>query len=239
MEPLLLVRNDEVETFGVAPRSLEGAGVPVRIWDAIGGEPRPEIDEVSGIVVFGSTYNIEHAGGQPFIGRVGDLCRAAVGHSTPLLGVCFGAQLLAWALGRPVLKAPVREVGFEPIHPTDHARHDRLLSHYVEGDRTFQWHMDTYDLPADATLLAAGDTVTNQAYRVGDVAWGVQFHLEIDAAELELWVTAYQAEGDLEADWGKSPAQVRSEAATFLSSHEAKGAEVFRRFAELAEERSS
>jgi GMP synthase (glutamine-hydrolysing) len=237
VEPILLVRNDEVETFGVAPDALDAAGVPVRIWDAVGGETPPPIDAASGVVVFGSTFNIEHADDQPFITRAAELCRAAVDSGTPLLGICFGAQLLAWALGRPVLKAPVREVGFEPIRPTVDAPADPLLSHLADGDHGFQWHMDTYDLPEGSTLLARGDAVANQAFRVGDAAWGVQFHLEIDAAELDLWLRTYQQEGDLEADWGKSPAQVRDEASRHLSGHEARGRELFRRFAGVARER--
>ena len=233
MEPVLLVRCDTFETFGVAPGAVEAAGVEPRVWDALGGEPPPPFDEVGGVVVFGSTYNVEHAADQPFIGRVGTYMGEAIERSTPVLGVCFGAQLLAWTLGAGIERAPAKEVGFEPLRPTSHAAEDRLLSHYGDGDRVFQWHMDTYALPEGAILLAEGDQVRHQAFRVGDLAWGVQFHFEIDAPELEQWLDAFAKEGDLLAAWGKTPAQVRDEAARYLAEHERRGAEVFRRFASV------
>lgn len=234
MEPVLLVRNDAFETFGVAPGALEEAGVPTLVWEAVDGEPAPPLDQLSGVIMFGSSYNVEHAGEQPFIERGAELCRGAVDRGVPLLGVCFGAQLLAWGLGADVRKSPEREVGFEPVEPTRAAATDRLLGHYEEGDRVFQWHMDTYDLPEGAELLATADPVTNQAYRVGDRAWGVQFHFEIDADEIELWLAEFAKQGDLEREWGKSAEQIRDETARYLDEHRRKGAEVFRRFAAVA-----
>lgn len=231
MGPVLLVRCDAFETFGVAPGAVEAAGVETRVWDALGGDPPPPLDEVGGVVVFGSTYNVEHAADQPFIGRVGAYMGEAIDRSTPVLGVCFGAQVLAWTLGAAIGRASAREVGFEPVRPTHEASVDRLLSHYGNGDQVFQWHMDTFDLPTGATLLASGDQVAHQAFRVGAVAWGVQFHLEIDAGELEQWLDAFAEGGDLLEEWGKSANQVRHEAARYLTEHEERGAEVFRRFA--------
>jgi len=234
MGPVLLVRCDAFETFGVAPAAIAEAGARAYIWDALGGETAPALEEVGGIVVFGSTSNVEDAPSQPFIGRVGAIVREAVDRSVPVLGVCFGAQVLAWTLGAAIRRASAREVGFEPIRPTREASDDRLLSHYGDGDQVFQWHMDTFDLPEGATLLASGDRVAHQAFRVGAITWGVQFHLEIDAGELEQWLDAFAEEGDLLAEWGKTADQVRHEASRYLNEHERRGAEVFRRFAAVA-----
>ena len=239
MGPILLVRNDAFETFGVAPAAFAAAGSSTRIWDAIDGEPAPALDDVSGVVVFGSSYNVEHADEHPFIERTAAMSLEAVSRGLPLLGVCFGAQLLAWALGGEVRKAPVREVGFEPIRPSATAATDPVLSIYDDGDHVFQWHMDTYDLPDGAELLVTGDRVTNQAFRLGGRTWGVQFHFEIDVDEIELWLQEFSKEGDLLEIWGKTPEDVRDEAKRFLQEHERKGAEVFRRFAAFAEGREA
>jgi GMP synthase-like glutamine amidotransferase len=234
-DPILLVRCDPEETFGIAPPSLEAAGASVSVWEALDGVPRPSLDGVSGVVLFGSSYNVEHAGDQPFIEEARALTLEAIDRGVPYLGICFGAQMLAWSLGAEVVKAPVREVGYEPLRPTPADANDPLLSHYADGDHVFQWHMDTFALPEGATLLASGDRVANQAYRVGDRTWGVQWHFEIDRSEIDTWLGAFeQADGPLETTWGKAGSTVRAEADQLQDRHEELGREVFARFAALA-----
>src|SRR3954469_20085931 len=111
MKPLLFAKADLAETFGIGPTAVTDARAQVRIWDAINGEPAPSLDDVSGVVLFGSTYNIEHANEQPFIERLRTITLDALDQGTPFLGICFGAQVLAWSLGAEIRKAPVREIG--------------------------------------------------------------------------------------------------------------------------------
>jgi GMP synthase (glutamine-hydrolysing) len=232
---ILFVRCDKADTFGVAPSAVEAAGAALRVWDAIDANaPRPSLDDVDGVVVFGSTFNMEHADEQPFIKESSDLMREAMDRRIPLLGVCFGGQLLAWTLDAEVGRSPVREVGFEPIHPTQDAVDDVLFSHLMDGDMAFQWHLDTFALPEGATLLMTGDQVTNQAFRVGDLAWGTQFHLEVNGPEIEHWLEEFRHLGDLETEWGKSPQRVRDESGRHMKFHEERGREIITRFTLLA-----
>lgn len=235
MKPLLFVRADGSETFGIAPTAVSDAGADTVVWDAIGGEPTPSLDDVSAVVLFGSAFNVEHADEQPFIHAIRELTLDALDRHTPYLGICFGAQVLAWSLGRAIERAPVREVGYVPIRPTAAGASDPLLGHYAEGDPVFQWHMDTFELPAGATLLATGDDVVNQAYRLGDTTWATQFHFEIDRPEMDVWIDETD---DLEATWGRTAEEIRAEAGAHQAAHEAKGAEVFRRFVRLVRERA-
>jgi GMP synthase (glutamine-hydrolysing) len=232
---ILFVRCDKADTFGVAPSAVESAGASVRVWDAIDpNASRPSLHDVDGVVVFGSTFNMEHADEQPFIKETAELMREAMADRIPVLGVCFGGQLLAWTLDAEVGRSPVREVGFEPIRPTPDAVDDPLFSHLMDGDMAFQWHLDTFALPADAKLLITGDQVPNQAYRVGDLAWGTQFHLEVNGPEIEHWLDEFTFLGDLESEWGKSPQAVREESARFVKEHEDRGREIITRFTLLA-----
>ena len=103
------------------------------------------------------------------------------------------------------------------------------FSHLTDSDLAFQWHGDAFDLPEGATLLATGDRVPNQAFRVGDLAWGTQFHCEVNRSELEFWLEEFTKVGDLRSEWGRAE-QVREEAERFMAEHESRGREVFERF---------
>jgi len=237
MKPILFVRCDAVDTFGLAPEAVRSSGAEGHLWDSMDPDgSRPDLADVDGVVLFGSTYNVEHADQQPFIKEVREVTLEAMDRDIPFLGVCFGAQVLAWSLDAEVGKAPNREVGFEVMRPDPSAATDRLLSHYRDGDMVFQWHMDTFEPPTGATLLATGDRVRNQAFRSGERTWGVQWHFEIDRPELEFWLDTFSHEGDLDAEWGKSPDDVRAEAEAFLATHEQKGRELFARFVGVVRE---
>lgn len=239
MKPLLLVQNDPVETFGVAVRALERAGAPVQILDATDpAAPRPALDDLSGVVMLGGTMNVDEVEEHPFLKENRDLTREAIAREVPYLGICLGAQMLARALDAPVRRAEVKEVGFEPVRPLPAAAGDPLMSVWSDGDMVFQWHQDTMELPPNAEHLATGDRIPVQAYRVGELAWATQFHFEIDAAELELWLDDASQFMDLKEVWGKSPAEIRREAALHMANHEANGSAMFARFAEIAAERA-
>lgn len=232
MRPILLIGHDRSETFGVAPGVLGDAGADVLEHRA--GTPRsalPALDDVSGAVVFGGEMNVDQTDEHPYLVSERTLVREAVDRGVPLLGICLGAQMLARALGREVFPAPVKEIGFTPLRPTPEAADDPLLSAFADGDMVFHWHEDTFELPPEALLLATGDEVKVQAFRVGERAWGLQFHFEVDAAELELWLE--DAGEGLEERWGKAAETIRREAERYLVRQHELAAHVFRRFADV------
>ncbi len=239
MKPVLLVRDDEYETFGVAPGALAAAGCDLLTVNmtAPGAEP-PPLEAVAGVITFGGTVNVDQTDRHPYLAAVRELTREAVERELPYLGICLGSQLLARALGQRVYRAPVREVGFTPLRPLPAAKEDRLLSLYEDGDLVFQWHQDTYDLPEGAELLATGDAVRVQAFRVGELAWGIQFHQEVDAHELAWWIGIADAEEDLAESWGVTAAELLAQVERHAAAHEERGRELFRRFAEVVRERS-
>ncbi|MEP6759047.1 MAG: type 1 glutamine amidotransferase [Actinomycetota bacterium] len=234
MGPILFIRADHDETFGVAPSALAEIDRAYMVWDAIGGEPAPDLAGVSGVILFGSAFNTEHADEQPFLYAVRDTVRRTITRELPYLGICFGAQALAWALGLSVHRAPEREIGFVPIRRTDATASDPLLGTLVEGDPVFQWHMDTFELPADATLLATNDAVTNQAFRLGKRTWATQFHFEVDRAEIGAWIDGMGHE-QLRSEWGRDADELRVEAASLGAAHEERGRRIFQRFSTFAD----
>ena len=231
MGPVLLIGHDPNETFGLAPAGLARRGLEVVEHRAGSGAALPPIDSVSGVVVFGGAMNVDMTDRYPFLRDERAFVREAADAGVPFLGICLGAQMLARALEREVYPAGVRELSFNVLHLTPEAADDPLMSVFREGDMVFHWHEDTFELPEGATTLGTGDDVHLQAFRIGDHAWGLQFHFEIDRAELELWLDA--AGEDVVRAWGKTTARVLEEADRHLSTQEERATELFGRFGDV------
>ena len=105
---------------------------------------------------------------------------------TPMLGVCLGSQLIARAAGARVFRADEPEVGWLPVEVTAAGGSDPVGSALPSTFDAFQWHHYTHDLPDGAVELARSK-VCLQAYRLGN-AWGVQFHPEVRAEQVESWL---------------------------------------------------
>jgi GMP synthase (glutamine-hydrolysing) len=233
MKPVLCIRNDRDDTLGITATVLREHGVPILRLDAF--DPRaiwPDLEEIGGLIVFGGEMNVDQVDRYPYLMTQRRLMRSAVDAGFPVLGICLGAQLLARALDARVDRAPVRELGFKPVRVSEAGRSDPLLGAFNSGDRVFQWHEDTFDLPTGAELLASGDDVPTQAFRFGERAWGVQFHFEVDRAGVDAWLRV--AAPRLERVWQRSADDVRSELDTFLDAQQQRAQRVFAAFARTA-----
>jgi GMP synthase-like glutamine amidotransferase len=104
----------------------------------------------------------------------------AVDAGLPVLGICLGAQLLAAALGAEVTTGDTPEIGVGRVTLNDDGRRDPVLGPEGEGLPVVHWHGDTFAIPAGATRLASSDRYENQAFRLGPLVYGLQFHLEVD-----------------------------------------------------------
>ena len=188
---------------------------------------------MAGVVLFGGSMNVDMTDEHPYLAEEREFVRDVVANGTPYLGICLGAQMLARALDGRVYPAGIREIGFNALRPTPQATDDPLLSVFADGDMVFHWHEDTFELPHGAALLARGDDVPMQSFRIGERAWGVQFHLEIDRPELELWLKS--AGEDVVRAWGSTTERLIDEADRHLDAQEAKAREVFRRFTDVVD----
>jgi GMP synthase (glutamine-hydrolysing) len=122
----------------------------------------------------------------PFIRRETQLMLAAAQAEVPVLGVCFGAQLLAKVMGGRSLRAQRSEIGWLPVRTS--------APELVHEGPWFEWHHDTFTLPPTATLIAETE-VGPQAYVIGR-SLGLQFHLEVTPQIVEGWVRGARHELD-------------------------------------------
>jgi len=135
----------------------------------------------------------------PWIAREQRLLRGAFEAGVPILGICFGSQLLARALGGRAVRAEQAEIGWMPIESRDPS--------LVPTGPWLQWHHDTFTVPAGATLLAHSPAGP-QAYTIGR-SLGVQFHPEVTPAIVADWVAGSRAELERE---GVNPDRLAADA---------------------------
>ncbi len=140
-----------------------------------------------GLVVLGGAMSILDEADHPFIDQTRKLMRAFDRAATPVLGVCFGAQLLADAHGGRVKRLGHTEWGFLPQTWLPATEEDALLADSPPDLALMQWHGDTFDLPDEAVPLSTRPKCPGQAFRLGDRNWGLQFHLELDQPTLLAW----------------------------------------------------
>jgi GMP synthase (glutamine-hydrolysing) len=116
------------------------------------------------------------------------LIQQAIDHQIPVLGICLGAQLIAKALGANVKRNGEKEIGWYPVSPTEEGRHDPVMRHFEDKEHIFQWHEDTFKIPANAVRIACSPLCENQAFRYGENVYAFQFHLEVDEPMIERWL---------------------------------------------------
>jgi GMP synthase-like glutamine amidotransferase len=147
------------------------------------GDPR----EFSGIAMMGGPMSVNDE--LPWIAPLSRLLRAAVGREVPVIGHCLGGQLFAQALGAPVTRAKVAEIGWLDVDVCSRAARQEWFGGRTAFN-TFQWHYDAFALPAGATPVLTNAFNANQAFVVDDRHIGLQCHVEMTRALTETWLAS-------------------------------------------------
>jgi GMP synthase (glutamine-hydrolysing) len=222
--PSLKSRKGDFEDWIVAGLGLHDSGVVV--IDAPAGDPLPHADGYSGIVVTGSHTMVTER--QDWSERAAGWLRDIVHEGVPILGICYGHQLLAHALGGEVGDNPKgREFGTVEVAIEEAARGDDLLGSLPRQLRVHVSHTQSIlELPPNTVRLASNAWDQNQAARFGRAAWGVQFHPEFDVEIVREYITRFE---DLLRGEGQDAGELRRTA-----SDTPFGGTILRRFARLA-----
>jgi GMP synthase (glutamine-hydrolysing) len=186
---LLIVQTGSTQLHGDYPRWFERTlGFEMPVTRAHEGEQLgPALDRVRprGIIVSGSPLSVTEKA--PWMLRLGDDLLRAGARGIPVLGVCFGHQLLARAAGGDVVENPRgREIGTVRVQLTEPGRKDVLFAWASGAEIEVQaTHVDAVDpLPPGATVLASNENTAAQAYRLSETIAAVQFHPELWGAAM-------------------------------------------------------
>ncbi|MBG0791285.1 MAG: glutamine amidotransferase [Desulfovibrionaceae bacterium] len=190
--------------------TAEGMGLSDAMWHCVNvqaGETLPEPEEFAGAAVTGSHDMVTDDA--DWIRHAGDWVARAVDAGLPLLGICFGHQLMADALGgRAGYHPDGVEMGTADVVLTEEGRKDVLLSGLPPVFKGHVTHSQTaLELPPGAVLLATGSHDPHQCFRVGRHAWGVQFHPEFDAAAIRYYLDRRE---DILREAGRDVAAIRA-----------------------------
>jgi GMP synthase (glutamine-hydrolysing) len=186
MDVLAVIHGDEARS-GVFADAAAARGDRIEEWSIAPGSPPPRpLDHYGAVIVFGGAMHADQDHLHPWLRDETLLLEELLDRHVPLLGVCLGAQMIARASGAPVGPVDQPEVGWYEVELTPAARNDPVFGSLPARFDAFQWHFYTYGLPAGAIELARSPACT-QAFRLGDAAWGIQFHPEVTLDQIELW----------------------------------------------------
>ncbi len=180
---VLIVLHQEGSSPGRVGLFLQEMGYALDIRrPPLGHELPKTMADHAGAVIFGGPMSANDP--DDYIRREIDWISVPLKENKPFYGICLGAQMLSKQLGGKVCcnEREFAEIGYYPISPTEHGA---ALMDWPA--MIYQWHREGFSLPSGATLLATGDEYPHQAMKVGDKAYGVQFHAELTYAMMHRW----------------------------------------------------
>ncbi|WP_225204680.1 glutamine amidotransferase [Novosphingobium huizhouense] len=176
MKTALIIRHVPREGVAGFRAPIEAAGYAIDRVD-VTGDDFEALDLVAPdlVVMMGGPMGVYEREAHPWIACQLKLLARRLAADRPTLGVCFGAQMIAAALGAEVYPGPAKEIGFGAV-----ALHDPAspLRHLADVP-VLHWHGDTFTLPEGAELLASSPLYPHQAFRRGRKVLALQFHAEM------------------------------------------------------------
>ena len=201
MSRLLVLQHLERERPGLFVNLAKERGFSVCTFRLDLGDSLPDLENGDLLLVLGGPMGIRDIGTStyPWLVEEVGLIKEALNQGVGLIGVCLGAQLLAYAAGGDVEMIqeelsyqPLAEIGWDNIFPQsleDNFKLTRLLSRSFS---VLHWHGDRILLPNSAELIASSCRCKEQLFSIGSLAYGMQFHVEIDDEMVNTWISEDQ-----------------------------------------------
>ena len=191
MNPVLILQFMDTDAPAYLGTWLARRGIASELRLATSADGFPErIDGYSALALLGGSMSANDD--LPFLRTAQSLIEQAMRRDIPVLGHCLGGQLMARTLGARIAASPAPEVGWHRMSCTDSSPARQWLGPATTQE-VFHWHYEAFDLPAGSQRLASSEHCPNQAFVIGHHL-GLQFHVEVDAAKVELWLRHHDAE---------------------------------------------
>lgn len=182
MRPIAIVQHEHAQGPGFLQQCLHEQGYATELFNLAEGQDLPlQARDYAGIALLGSNRSVYEP--LPWIAEELALLRRALAAEIPVLGHCFGAQLLASAMGARVARHACPNIGWSRLWVTPAAR---ALFEGREQVQVFNWHYDSFEIPRGATRTMFGSYCLNKGFRHGPHL-GFQGHLEVTAASVRDW----------------------------------------------------
>lgn len=189
MRPIAILQHEATQGPGVLRDHLDQCGYVYRlIMPSVEGHAPVDASPFSAIVVLGSDHSVNED--LPWMAQEMLLLQDAVRRDMPVLGHCFGAQMLARAMGARVRRHVCPNIGWSQVWVTPQARQRMGLPRQIP---LFNWHYDSFEIPPGAVRTMYGSHCLNKGFFRGR-QWGFQGHLEVTAESIRNWCAAGRAE---------------------------------------------
>ena len=186
MRPIAVFQHAADVAPGYFVEWLQASGLPFRILHPYLGEAVPDDPRAfSGLCFMGGPMSVNDP--LPWLEDELRLIRAADRAGVPVIGHCLGGQLLAKALGAPVVRHPVKEIGWGEVRVTDADAARPWLGEGPAPVLAFHWHGETFSLPPGATRILESEYCANQAFVLDDRHIAMQCHVEMTPEMVRSW----------------------------------------------------
>ncbi len=203
-----IVENTKITHHGQMGVALHEAGALIDLYRPYLDGVLPARGSFDALVVFGGEQNARDDDLYPYLPRLADLMAEESAAGGAVMGICLGSQIMARGAGAENIIGAAPEFGWCAVGLTTAAQDDPLFSALPENFAIFQWHSDTFTLPAGAVHLAESDKAAVQAFRLGPRAYATQFHFEASRAVVADWSATFpDLIAGMDADWARDHPQ--------------------------------
>lgn len=180
-----VLQNEAKEYIGSMQSWFESKGYSVTTTYVYAGEPLPLVHEFDWLVIMGGSMSVYETDKYLWIDKTKSLIRACLQRDKRVLGICLGGQLIASALGANVYANDQSEIGWFPI-----LKSDSIATWLPENTELLCWHGDCFDTPDGAVPFASSHITPCQGFCINKRVWALQFHLEVDEATPDIFLSA-------------------------------------------------